>query len=108
MYLYFFKRTIKSRETNKQKNFQPAWRPAPTYATRVTLGKSLNFSLSLTCFVCRMGVDSPFLEGYGEDDDDIRYASHKVHSVVAGTWTALHRQDLNAGLLLLWLIVTTW
>lgn len=55
-----------------------------------------------------MGVDSPFLEGYGEDDDDIRYASHKVHSVVAGTWTALHRQDLNAGLLLLWLIVTTW
>lgn len=53
-----------------------------------------------------MGVDSPVLEGYSEDD--IRYESHKVHSVVAGTWTVLNRQDLKSGLLLLLLIVMAW
>lgn len=56
-------------------------------------------------FVCKLGADSPFLSGYGEDG--IRYESHGVHSAMAGAWTALNRRDSNSGLPLLLLILMT-
>lgn len=83
---------------------QPGSETSSTVCYLCDLGQ-VTYSLVELHLLCNIGVDSPFLGGCSEGD--IRYKPHEVQSAVAGTWTALNRQDLNSSPRLLLLIVMT-